>query len=121
MENTNTSLYSDAVKAYFNYDNFCLDFLSKEDGTINFLGRVKLSPQSAKELRKALDSNIKRYESIYGKINNFDEKARDKEEAARKEMLEAQNKKLETECDRLERLVKEKAEKLSALNAELNK
>lgn len=118
MDTPNMSIYSDALKVYFNYDNFSLDFLSKEDGNIHFLGRVKLSPQSAKELKKSLDWNIKKYESVYGKINNYDEKAKEKEDAARKEMLEEQNNKLETECEKLERYIEENAKKYQALRTQ---
>lgn len=120
MENFN-SIYSDAHKIYFNYDNICLDFLSKEDGQVNFLGRIKLSPQSARELNKALSSNIKKYEEIYGRINKFDEKAKEKEEEARKIMLEQQNEKIEKECDRLERMLQEKVQKMQLLQKELEK
>lgn len=102
MENQ-LSAYADYSNIKFNIYNFSLIFGSIEDGKIIPMGKIKMSPESAKELLKLLESNVETYEEIYGEINEFDEHAKQKEKEAaeklkkKKEELEAESKILEVE------------------------
>ncbi|QUH22058.1 DUF3467 domain-containing protein [Alkaliphilus sp. B6464] len=73
------SVYSDFVNIGFNLYNFTLYFGSIEENSNQLMGKVKMSPETAKALRDALDKNIKTYEDTYGYINTFTEDVKIKE------------------------------------------
>jgi len=90
-ENNNqimNSVYSDFTDVGFNLYNFTLYFGAMEDGKSQLLGKVKMSPETAKQFAKILNKNLESYEEIYGKINEFTSKAAEKE----RKMIEEINK-----------------------------
>lgn len=90
MENTQeiqvrenpSAIYSDAIFFDFCYDNFTLHICEKTPDGVDLHGRIKVSPQTMKSLMRATKDTVKSYESIYGTIKEFDEKARAREQEA---------------------------------------
>lgn len=65
------SVYSDFTDIGFNLYNFTLYFGTIEDGKTHLLGKVKMSPETAKQFASILNKNLESYEKVYGKINEF--------------------------------------------------
>lgn len=81
-ENNNqvtNSVYSDFTDVGFNLYNFTLYFGTLEDGKSQLLGKVKMSPETAKQFLNMLKTNLESYEKVYGKINEFTPEAAEKE------------------------------------------
>lgn len=76
----NVSVYADYSNINFNIYNFSLLFGSIEEGRVVTMGKIKMSPEAAKALVDLLQTNIEAYETTYGPINVFDEKAREREQ-----------------------------------------
>ena len=102
------SVYTDFANIGFNIYNFTLYFGSVEENTNQLIGKIKMSPETAKSLRDMLDKNVQTYEETYGTINVFDEAAKEKEKELRdKKLTKAEmDKKIEEE---LPEPVKEKS------------
>lgn len=86
-ENNNqvvNSVYSDVVDVGFNLYNFTLYFATLEDGKTQLLGKVKMSPETTKQLAQILNKNLESYEKVYGKINEFTPEVAERE----KKMIE---------------------------------
>jgi len=69
--NTVNSVYTDFTDIGFNLYNFTLYFGIVEDGKTHLLGKVKMSPETAKQFASILNKNLESYEKVYGKINEF--------------------------------------------------
>jgi hypothetical protein len=81
-ENNNqvaNSVYSDFTDVGFNLYNFTLYFGIMEDGKSQLLGKVKMSPETAKQFLNMLKTNLESYEKVYGKINEFTPEVAEKE------------------------------------------
>lgn len=81
-ENNNqvtNSVYSDFTDVGFNLYNFTLYFGTLEDGKSQLLGKVKMSPETAKQFLNMLKTNLESYEKVYGKINEFTPEVAEKE------------------------------------------
>lgn len=97
--NDKVSVYSDFTMVNTNLYNFTLIFgivekpRGEEEEKVFELGRIKMSPETAKQFCKMLENSIKTYESVYGKINEYTK------EVARREM--ELNEKLRMERERL--------------------
>lgn len=85
------SVYSDYLNTTFNLYNFTLHFGMVEEREVKNFGRIKISPESAKQLAQLLQTNIESYEKIYGKINEYTPEIAEKE----KEFIEKVQKKEE--------------------------
>jgi len=118
-QTTNPCLYSDFMDVTINYDNFNLVIFLKGAGRLSPLGNIKMSPQTAKELSKTLKAAIKQYESIYGRINEFNDKAREREQEARKEALIKKDSAINAEIQELQEQLAKKREERDALAKEL--
>lgn len=118
-QTTNPCLYSDFMDVTINYDNFNLVVFLKGAGRLSPLGNIKMSPQTAKELSKTLKAAIKQYESIYGRINEFNDKAREREQEARKEALIKKDSAINAEIQELQEQLAKKREERDALAKEL--
>lgn len=116
---TNPCLYSDFMDVTINYDNMSLVIFLKGTGHLSPLGNIKMSPQTAKELSKTLKAAIKQYESIYGRINEFNDKAREREQEARKEALIKKDAAINTEIQELQEKLAKKREERDLLAKEL--
>ena len=82
--NTVNSVYTDFTDVGFNLYNFTLYFGIVEDGKTQLLGKIKMSPETAKQFATVLNTNIESYEQVYGKINEFTPEVAKKEQ----EMIE---------------------------------
>jgi len=81
-ENNNqvtNSVYSDFTDIGFNLYNFTLYFGTLEDGKSQLLGKIKMSPETAKQFLNMLKTNLESYEKVYGKINEFTPEVAEKE------------------------------------------
>jgi hypothetical protein len=90
-ENNNqvtNSVYSDFTDVGFNLYNFTLYFGTLEDGKSQLLGKVKMSPETAKQFVNMLTKNLESYEKVYGKINEFTPEVAERE----RKMIEELNK-----------------------------
>lgn len=81
------SVYTDFTDIGFNLYNFTLYFGVVEDGQSQLLGKVKMSPETAKQFASILNKNLESYEAVYGKINEFTPEVAEKE----KRMIEEIN------------------------------
>jgi len=70
------SAYSDFSNVNFNIYNFTFLFGSYEEGKIIPMGKIKMSPETAKALSELLQTNIEAYEKTYGPINVYDDQAK---------------------------------------------
>lgn len=86
---TVSSVYADYTNTNFNLHNFTLYFGGIEEGQKHIFGKIKMSPESIKELFSLLKSNIKLYEEIYGKINEYTPEVAKRE----REFIDNKNKK----------------------------
>lgn len=68
-ENNVPIVFSDYFQIRYNLYNFMITFGSIDEEKVYYLGKIKISPQMAKELYKALGEVIKEYEERYGVIN----------------------------------------------------
>lgn len=73
------SLYTDGMGAIFNIYNFTFLVNLYEEGQLINLGKIKMSPETAKAFHKILGDNIKMYEETYGSINVYTEEVKEKE------------------------------------------
>lgn len=67
-------IYSNLAIITHSQSEFIVDFVSLMPGVPkgNVKSRIILTPQHAKRLLMALDDNIKRFESMYGIVPDFD-------------------------------------------------
>jgi len=67
-------IYSNLAIITHSHSEFIVDFVSLMPGVPkgNVKSRIILTPQHAKRLLLAMDDNIKRFESMYGIIPDFD-------------------------------------------------
>lgn len=97
-KNQITSVYTDVIDVNFNMFNVTLFIKLMEDGPLPIdLGKVKMSPQTAKGLVNALQRNIEKYEELYGAIPIYTEEILEKEKKFYEELKrkEEDNKKQE--------------------------
>ena len=92
------SLYTDVVDVKFNMYNITLLIQLMEDEPAPImLGKIKMSPQTAKSLYNMLKINLDKYEELYATIPVYDEEVIARERAFNEELLrlqEEQSKKL---------------------------
>lgn len=62
-------VYSNLALIRHSENEFILDFILKFDGEANLVSRIIVSPQHAFALKEALNKNIMKYESKFGKIS----------------------------------------------------
>lgn len=86
--NIQNSVYSDFTDIGFNLYNFTFYFGVVEEGQSQLLGKIKMSPETAKQFANILNTNIESYEKVYGTINEFTPEVAEKE----KQMIEEINK-----------------------------
>lgn len=86
------SVYSDATDVSFNIYNFNIMFRLIEDGQALLLGKIKMSPETAKATYKLLGENIKQYEECYGKINVYNDKSRENERKLQEKLMKLKEK-----------------------------
>ena len=74
-------IYSNLVLIAHSPSEFILDFARMLPGLpkARVVSRILMSPQHVELLRRALDENIKKYESTYGKIEIHDKPGASKE------------------------------------------
>lgn len=107
-----SAIYSDAIFFDFCYDNFSIHICEKTPDGVDIHGRIKVSPQTMKSLMRATKDSVKRYESIYGTIKEFDEKA----QAREKEAIAANTqKKIDKAEEELQELINKAANKQELL------
>lgn len=116
-----SSIYSDAIFCDFNYDNFTLNICEKTPDGIDFHGRIKVSPQTMKSLMRATKDSVKNYESIYGTIKEYDEKAKAREQEAIAKNTKKSIDKAEQELQELIKKAANKQELLRRIQEEAEK
>lgn len=101
MEQQINSVYTDAVEVSFNIFNVTVGINLLEDKQIP-LGKIKMSPQTAKAFCRILKENIDQYEELYGPINVYTEEIKEKEKELNKK-LEEYRKNLEEKEENIEK------------------
>lgn len=82
------SLYTDVVDVTFNMYNITLLIQLMEDGPKPIsLGKIKMSPQTAKYLCTMLKNNLDKYEELYAPIPVYNEEVIAKERAFNEELI----------------------------------
>lgn len=85
------SLYTDVIDVTFNMYNVTLLIQLMEEGpTPLVLGKIKMSPQTAKSLYNMLKNNLDKYEELYSEIPVYNEEVIAKERAFNEELLRIQ-------------------------------
>ncbi|PJB11740.1 MAG: DUF3467 domain-containing protein [Flavobacteriales bacterium CG_4_9_14_3_um_filter_40_17] len=76
-EKTAEGIYSNLAIINHSVSEFVIDFVSIMPGRpkAKVKSRIILTPQHAKRLQKALSENVKKFESHFGKIDDFDQPA----------------------------------------------
>jgi hypothetical protein len=76
-EKTAEGIYSNLAIINHSVSEFVIDFVSIMPGRpkAKVKSRIILTPQHAKRLQKALSDNVKKFESHFGKIDDFDQPA----------------------------------------------
>ena len=87
------SVYTDAVEVSFNIFNVTIGINILEDKQIP-LGKIKMSPQTAKAFSRILKENLDQYEEIYGPINEYTKEIAAKEREFNEKMKEMAEKNL---------------------------
>lgn len=121
METTQLrSVYTDSLDVTFNIYNFTAIVRILEDTPIE-VGRIKMSPETAKLLHKILGDNIKSYEELYGHINIYTEEARQREIELDQKLKEYQQQIREEEMKRkgISQIPEKSKEKSSLSETEL--
>lgn len=80
-----TSVYTDGIDVSFNLYNITMAINLFEDEPM-LLGKVKMSPQTAKAFLKILGDNIASYEAIYGPILEYNSEMKERERKFNEEM-----------------------------------
>ena len=62
-------IFSDFFQIRYSLYNLMITFGNVDEDKVYYLGKIKMSPQMAKEFYKALERVIKEYEEKYGVIN----------------------------------------------------
>lgn len=81
------SVYTDGSDIVFNLYNFSLIFASIEGESAQVLGKIKMSPETAKEFANKLMKSIEAYEEIYGEIKVRTPEIEKKEAEFKKKMM----------------------------------
>lgn len=63
-------LYVNHVEINTSLFDFCFDLGVSSPGKKTSLGKIRMSPQHAKEFSKVLAQNVIKYEELFGKITN---------------------------------------------------
>ena len=108
MEQKINSVYTDSLDVSFNIFNVTVGINLLEDTQIP-LGKIKMSPQTAKAFLRVLGDNLKQYEEIYGPINVYTEEIAQKEREFNEMLQEMAKKNLEN-LDKKEGKKSEKTE-----------
>ena len=68
METAKDPIYANAMQVSHTQDEFILDFMKFFPPTATLNARVVVTPGHAKRIIKALQENVTKYESAFGKI-----------------------------------------------------
>lgn len=79
MTTSQNSVYSDCLDVSFNIFNVTVGINIFEDQNKLPLGKIKMSPQTAKAFSRVLKENITQYEEIYGPIQEYTPEILEKE------------------------------------------
>lgn len=99
MEKQMTSVYTDSLDVSFNIFNVTVGINLLEESPIP-LGKIKMSPQTAKAFLRIMKDNLDQYEELYGPINEYTPEAVQKEKELNEKLKELSMKKEKEETQK---------------------